>query len=227
MLSLLFFMLTARADVLPSCTTATSKGSLCWVGTEELFPTQFTAGHFEVNLKTLQLADQIIIGNLERYLISHPMPAVIGPGNRVYITDGHHFTKSAHASNVPHVVVEIERNWSNLSEEEFWQKMLEHKWVYLYRLGEGPFDPSELPKSMGELINDPYRSLAYSTRKAGGYAKSKERYAEYAWADFLRTRVDLNEDNFGAAVVQAVEIARSLEAKGLPGWTCGKQLGKK
>jgi hypothetical protein len=47
-------------------------------------------------------------------------------------------------------------------------------------------------------------------------------YSEFLWADFLRRRIKrkLLDDDFSAALVRALKLAKSNEADYLPGW-CG------
>jgi hypothetical protein len=56
-----------------------------------------------------------------------------------------------------------------------------------------PFDdPSrrrpykDLPKSVADLVDDPFRSLAGELRRAGGFAKETTTFSEFLWADFFR-----------------------------------------
>ncbi len=72
-----------------------------------------------------------------------------------------------------------------------------------------------------ELLDDPYRTLANRVHEAGGYAKSATPYAEFLWADFLRTRVAtaLARRASPLAVRTGVKLARSAAARYLPGWS--------
>jgi hypothetical protein len=83
----------------------------------------------------------------------------------------------------------------------------------------------DLPKTMAELIDDPFRSLAGELRRAGGFAKDTTPFSEFLWADFLRRRVKRKtvESHFEAALEQALELAKNEEASYLPGW-CGPVL---
>jgi hypothetical protein len=72
------------------------------------------------------------------------------------------------------------------------------------------------------LIDDPFRSLAGELRRAGGFAKDTTPFSEFLWADFLRRRLKGKsvERDFGRAVEQALQLAKSTAANHLPGW-CG------
>ena len=72
------------------------------------------------------------------------------------------------------------------------------------------------------MVDDPYRSLAGELRQSGGYAKDTTPFSEFLWADFLRRRIKRKsvDDDFPAALVKALKLAKSGEADFLPGW-CG------
>ena len=75
---------------------------------------------------------------------------------------------------------------------------------------------------MAELKDDPFRSLAGEIRRAGGFAKDTTPFSEFLWADFFRRRMKRKrvENDFGSAMTEALELARSAEEHYLPGW-CG------
>ncbi len=80
---------------------------------------------------------------------------------------------------------------------------------------------SDLPDSIADLVDDPFRSLAGALRTAGGFAKVATPYAEFQWADYLRRRLaakDLGADPAGA-LRRALVLARAAEARSLPGWS--------
>jgi len=68
------------------------------------------------------------------------------------------------------------------------------------------------------------RALAETSelRRSGGFAKDTTPFSEFLWADFLRRRIKrkLLDDDFSAALVRALKLAKSGEADYLPGW-CG------
>jgi hypothetical protein len=95
-------------------------------------------------------------------------------------------------------------------------------WVHPFD-EEGNRRPVEdLPKSIKQMVDDPFRSLAGELRRAGGFAKDTTPFSEFLWADFFRRRIKrkLVEDDFARAVETALQLARSKEANYLPGW-CG------
>ncbi|KAF1019003.1 MAG: hypothetical protein GAK37_03752 [Pseudomonas sp.] len=65
-----------------------------------------------------------------------------------------------------------------------------------------------------------YRSLAGMLRTAGGYAKDATPFSEFLWADFFRSRIgsDLIGQLNNRLLSKAMVLARSQEARYLPGW---------
>jgi len=59
-------------------------------------------------------------------------------------------------------------------------------------------------------------------RNAGGFEKTPTAFAEFAWADFFRTRIVVGPTRaeFDQAVKQAPKLASSADAANLPGY-CG------
>jgi hypothetical protein len=106
--------------------------------------------------------------------------------------------------------------------DAFWVVLDHRGWVHPYddngeRRGFGA-----IPKSVGELLDDPFRSLAGELRRAGGFAKETTPFSEFLWADFLRRRIARKavEKDFAKAMEKALALGRSQEAHYLPGW-CG------
>ena len=109
---------------------------------------------------------------------------------------------------------------SMLGFDEFWTTLEDHNWTH-------PFDDEgrrrsydNMPTSVDDLTDDPYRSLAGSLKRAGGYTKDKAPFSEFRWADFLRCRIprELVERRFGRALALAMNLAQSADAAALPGW---------
>jgi hypothetical protein len=106
--------------------------------------------------------------------------------------------------------------------DAFWGVMDNKRWVYPYDAKGERRHFKDLPKTITELKDDPYRSLAGELRRAGGFAKDTTPFSEFLWADFLRRLLPRKtvEDNFSKAMEKALELAKSENAIYLPGW-CG------
>jgi hypothetical protein len=195
--------------------------SLCLVAIERLRPTQFAVGYREVDDRAKQIA-QKSPKKLKAYVEEHLPLIVIGPGDQPYLIDGHHLSLALLKARVANSVeVRVEANWRHLSPAEFWNKMKEHGWVYLYdNRGQGPLDADRLPKTVTELTDDPYRALAWAVRKRGGLDKTNGSFDEFKWANFFRSRVPIGSQpgDFDRAVRAALKISHSSEAKDLPGY---------
>jgi hypothetical protein len=159
----------------------------------------------------------------EHYLSNHPIPVILGLESRYFILDRHHLTRALCDEGVVQVPISIVADESALPREEFWAVLERHYWVH-------PFDDKgervayrDIPKSISQLIDDPYRSLAGALKRAGGYSKDKSPFSEFRWADFLRSRIDSENiaGDFDRALQQAMHLVQSCEARELPGWLGG------
>ena len=188
---------------------------------ESLRPTQITVGMREVEEKRKRLRKHKP-EKIGAYIGRHMIPVVLGPKKRHYIIDHHHLSLALHKEGLRHVLVTVVLDLSALKPDAFWS-VLDHKnMVY-------PFDPSgrrrdfaNIPKSVMQLQDDPFRSLAGELRRAGGFAKDTTPFSEFLWADFFRRKITRKavEVDFAAAMERALRLARSEEAEYLPGW-CG------
>ena len=188
---------------------------------QELRPTQITVGMQEVKEKRRQWREKHG-KKAGKFLASHMIPVVLGPNERLYVTDHHHLARALRDEGVKEIATTIVLDLSRLDRDAFWFVLDNRALMY-------PFDAHgerrhyrDIPKSIDELVDDPYRSLAGALRRVGGYAKDTTPFSEFLWADFLRRRIDRKEieDHFKRAVDKALELAKSRDADYLPGW-CG------
>jgi hypothetical protein len=103
--------------------------------------------------------------------------------------------------------------------------------VYLKDHKGAVITPRDLPPTVKDLRNDPFRSLAREIRESCGANKddkssSGENYMEFRWADYLRAHwaqtgipVEDIDKNFDSATDAALHLATQKEAGGLPGYT--------
>ena len=186
----------------------------------DLRPTQMTVGFREVEIKRRQWreADEEARITLLR---RHVVPAVIGPKGRLYIVDHHHFTKALLDEKASVIAVYVVADLGDLAKEEFWTFLDNSDWCHAYDADGKRCELSDIPKSLSELVDDPFRSLVGELIRAGGCAKSGAPFFEFLWADFLRRRIkkQLVEKDFGTALVKALDLAKSTDAKSLPGWS--------
>src|SRR5947208_16690577 len=104
----------------------------------------------------------------------------------------------------------------------FWRVLDNRRWMHPFDDKGRRRDYKDIPKSVRDLVDDPFRSLAGELRRAGGFAKDTTPFSEFLWADFLRRRIRRRhvDKNFSAAVQRAMKLARSQDAHYLPEW-CG------
>jgi hypothetical protein len=195
--------------------------SMCTVEIAILRPTQSAVGMKEVEIRAEKIG-KMNAKELEHYLRKHVAPIAIGPGGVPYLLDHQHLARALlQAQAGKSLYAEVKENWSKLPEPEFWTRMKEHDWVYLHdETGKPMPDPTSLPLTIGSMRDDPYRSLAWLVREKDGYRQTESPYADFHWADFFRAHVHLGTGTnaFNEATLEAVKVARSPEAKDLPGY---------
>lgn len=189
------------------------------VAIEDLRPTQITVGMLEVHRKREQWRDRPRDAAGD-FLGAHMIPAVIGYDGKPWIVDHHHLVLALHLEGVEKVMISVLARLDHLAKRRFLTFMDAHNWLHSYDEDGRRRDWQDLPRHIGKLTDDPYRSLAGEVRRAGGYAKSPMPYAEFLWADFLRDRIrrKLIGTRFARATDRGLELARSKAASHLPGW---------
>jgi len=156
------------------------------------------------------------------FLGKHLIPVIWGPKDEYYVIDHHHLTLALHQEGVKEIATVVVADLRRLPRDAFWVFLDNRGWLH-------PFDEQgrrrpyqDLPKRISGLVDDPFRSLAGELRQSGGYAKDTTPFSEFLWADFLRRRLKrkLLDNDFAAALIRALKLAKSSDADFLPGW-CG------
>jgi hypothetical protein len=185
----------------------------------DLRPTQMTVGMREVHIKRRRLRENAAKTDRSHFS-TRVVPVVLGPDSRRYLIDRHHFVRAVHDEGASEVPVTIIADLSALESDAFWTELDHRGWMH-------PFDDAgrwhaynEIPKSVCDLVDDPFRSLAGALRRMGGYTKLKTPFSEFRWANFLRHRIDrlTVEREFDRALDLAIKLAESRQADRLPGW---------
>jgi hypothetical protein len=156
------------------------------------------------------------------FLGRHMIPVIVGPRDRYYVIDHHHLARALREEGVEKVFVTVIANLKRLERASFWFVLDNRNWMHAFD-DEGRRRPYEdIPSSVKDLVDDPFRSLAAELRHAGGFAKDTTPFSEFLWADFLRRRMKRKfvEKDFGRALKEALKLARAPDADYLPGW-CG------
>jgi hypothetical protein len=187
----------------------------------DLRPTQITVGMREVRAKQKGWRENKGKKGRE-FLGKHMIPVILGPGDRHYVIDHHHLARALHEEGVKNVLVTVVANLSMVDRDTFWTVLDNRSWMHPFDDKGRRRDYKDIPKSVRDLVDDPFRSLAGELRRAGGFAKDTTPFSEFLWADFLRRRIKrkLVEQDFDRAIITAMKFAKSQEAIFLPGW-CG------
>jgi hypothetical protein len=184
----------------------------------DLRPTQITVGMREVNAKRKGWREKKGKKGAE-FLGRHMIPVILGPNDRHYVIDHHHLARALHEEGVKDVLVTVVANLSMVDRDTFWTVLDNRSWMH-------PFDDKgrrreykDIPISMLDLVDDPFRSLAGELRRVGGFAKDTTPFSEFLWADFLRRRIKrkLVELDFDRALNNDNEVCQEPGSH-LPPW---------
>lgn len=191
------------------------------VSIASLRPTQMTVGMREVKEKRQRWREHDKKKQAE-LLGRHMIPVVLGPDQRHYVIDHHHLARALHEEGVKEVLVSLAGDLSMVDRDGFWGVMDNKRWVYPYDAKGERRHFRDLPKTVADLKDDPFRSLAGELRRVGGFAKDTTPFSEFLWADYLRRNLPRKavEANFDKSLEKALDLAKSHAAIYLPGW-CG------
>lgn len=187
-----------------------------------LRPTQMTVGMREVKEKRKRWRAHKSKRKQAELLGKHMIPVVLGPDQRHYVVDHHHLARALHDEGVKDVLVTVIADLTMVDKNAFWSVLDHRRWAYPYDSKGERRQFKDIPRTVADLKDDPYRSLAGEIRRAGGYAKDTTPFSEFLWADLFRQRLsrkDIDQD-FAKAIEKALAIAKSKDAIYLPGW-CG------
>jgi hypothetical protein len=187
-----------------------------------LRPTQMTVGMREVKDKRKRWRDHKSKKKQAELLGHHMIPVVHGPDDRFYVIDHHHLARALHDEGVRDILVTIVADLTMVDRDAFWVVLDDRKWVYPYDAKGERRHYRDIPKSVVDLKDDPFRSLAGELRRVGGFAKDTTPFSEFLWADYLRRRLSRKgvEQNFDKSLERALALAKDKAAIYLPGW-CG------
>ena len=189
------------------------------VGISELRPTQITVGMHEVRAKRQSWQAK---KDQSEFLGRHIIPVILGPKERPYVIDQHHLARALHDEGEKHVLVSVVIDLRTLERDAFWVYLDNRGWCHPYDQRGVRCGFADIPKSVADLRDDPFRSLAGELRKAGGFAKDTTPFSEFLWADYLRRRIKRAtvKRDFDSALGEAMKLAKSQDTHFLPGW-CG------
>jgi hypothetical protein len=134
----------------------------------DLRPTQITVGMREVEAKQKSWQQQEENKKAE-FLGRHMIPVIRGPKDRLYVLDHHHLSLALHNEGVEEVLVSALVDLRMLSKDEFWVYLDNRAWVHPYDASGRRRDFADIPKKIGGLKDDPFRSIAGELRRGGGH----------------------------------------------------------
>lgn len=212
----------AWADVLPACSAQTAVGAACWLSLDQLRPTQPGVGLLQVADESKKLAKLQARGDeaLTAYVVKKHIPVVIGPDGGFWLVDRHHLSRALWNNGVRQAPVSIAGRLENA--DTFWQDMQARHWAWLRDERGNMVAPSSLPKRIGDVPDDPYRSLAGYAEDQGLFRKNGQVFfIEFAWARYLGEKLGwapVTRDTLKQRLQEARQWACQPEAAGLPGY---------
>ncbi len=209
------------AALLPSlvwgakCDPSDPQGTQCTLLVTEIRPTQFSVGSVAASCKAESLSEKSK-KKLKSYLKKRVVPAVVGPDGNFYIADRHHLATGLFRADSPDwgeskkkLYIEIQDNYftARVTWGKFWNNMLNSRYTYNYdNKGIPDMSFALLPTSVGDLLNDPYRTLSRWVRESCGYVKrgtdqcdgirtdpphEAPYFMEFYWGGFFRENLPL------------------------------------
>src|SRR5438067_13675301 len=161
-----------------------------------LRPTQMTVGMREVKEKRKRLREYWKEHKSKKkqgeYLGRHMIPVVLGPDKRHYVVDHHHLARALHDEGIEDILVTVIGDLVMVEPDAFWGVMDNKRWVYPYDAKGERRHFKDLPKTITDLKDDPFRSLAGELRRSGGFAKDTTPFCDFLWAVFLCIKIMLN-----------------------------------
>jgi hypothetical protein len=231
------------------CSPKTPAVTKCTCDLTALRPLQGAAGLGEVAKKTKDVAERLReeIDGLE----ADPIKVVRGPDDAAFVTDHHHgalaflgfgrLRGTCEFMNTP-------PGFPYTTKPEFFFLQLDEYTKIRLKNGKGErIAATALPRTLREMPDDPYRTLAWMVRKRDGYCRSKmgghTDFAEFQWADWLRTQPTLplaavtsatspdqwhkkkkdREESQQPVLDEAVRLAM-LSGRGLPGYRAATEV---
>jgi len=185
-----------------------------------LRPTQMTVGYGEVEKKRRALA-KLKRAERRKRMDEQLFPIVIGPAKALYLIDHHHTALALLEEGADQIQAGLVKDLSMLGEAAFWTFLDHYSWMHVYDARGRKRDHRSMPERLQDMKDDRFRSFANDVRDAGGFSKPAEPFQEFLWANFFREAfsakvIDRDRDK---ALKKAVELARSSEARHLPGWS--------
>lgn len=171
------------------------ENKLCWVQSEELRPSQFALGMWEVNT-SVEKIENYSWSALRRLKMRWPVPINIAPTGEFFVINRHHTVRALLDSKVDWedkwVFCKVNRNWNELkSMNSFYRAAMAEGNMWLYdNKGIGPLDPHLLPTHFKDMEDDIFRTISALAKNNGCW---KGHYGipfiEFMWAEYFRSKL--------------------------------------
>lgn len=200
----------------PPCSAATPVGDYCLLPIESVRPTQSAVGELQVRREVATIRKQADSAAWQK---KKAIPVVIGPKGEFFMTDRHHTSRGLWTAGTKTLTVKIIEHLKDPA--GFWPEMQARHWVYLYDEHGMPISPDTLPRSIADMRDDPYRSLAGFARNRGYFRGTDAYFMEFEWARYFGKAMNwqpITPCNLEDALEKAHKLACEPEAQPLPGY---------
>jgi len=179
-----------------------------------LRPSQLVLGMIEVENKVKRIK-AFTSKQLKKYLADHVVP-LVKIDKELYILDHHHFVRACWEAGIKKVAVKVVQKINKPKQSQL-------EWMYLvdqFGRKHNVADHALLPLDVRGLADDPYRSLAWAVREAGGFDKVVIPFSEFKWANYFRGEISIQDlrSNFKGSVRVALKLCKQNSAAKLPGY---------
>ena len=192
-----------------------------------LHPTQWCIGLAEIWSRQQDFAKEDQQEHLD-YLRRKPVPLVRGGDGTLWMVDRHHRLRALlglnpGATTWGYLIEEL----PDSSDDDVLKFLQNRGWLYLIDgRGNGPHPARELPTSLMDLDDDPYRSLVWKLKKEGLIKPQPQiPYHEFRWGAWLRRRPlpPFSSRTLEPALPPARRLVCSCAAAEMAGWRGDKR----
>ena len=143
----------------------------------ELKPTQMTIGLREVETRAAKLKAPAQEDG-EKLVRKHVIPVVKGPKEKYYVIDHHHLCRAMLLAGSTQVSVTVVLNLVRLEKDPFWVFMDNRGLVHPFDDQGKRCDYKDIPKSIEDMTDDPFRSLAGALEKLSRHVEHENQSKE-------------------------------------------------
>ena len=110
----------------------------------------------------------------------------MGPKQRLYVIDHHHLALALHEEGVKDILVTVVANLSKLEKDAFWVVLDNRSWMHPFDDQGRRRDYADIPKTVTDLVDDPFRSLPANSGLPGDTPRIRPPLANSFGPIFLR-----------------------------------------